>query len=535
MTDIPVALTVLTSVGTIAAVAMAPVLARTRGRLRAYGQRAATAETDLGNVTQHRDELEARLRTTEAELRHLAGARLPDLATSLSHPHMPVRGPADERVTGTELDRALTEVLDQVADAVGKERLRIDAAAQSALRGTATTIQALLYQLQSLLQEMQERYDEPALAQDLLAADFLNEQALRRIQTSAVLCGAWPGLTRQDSHLTDIVLGAMSRLQGYERVQVTNQLRGPAGVVARAVEPVAVALTELIANALHHSRPDLPVTVTVQQGSTGASVIVDDAGVGMHEDEVQRAQRLMSGQEPVLLTELGDPVRSGFAAIGQLVRQYGFSVHVETSPYGGVRAVLHVPGEPLLTMLDEDAYPRSPMAPLPTPQPVPPAEPATPAGPAAQEATGRETAAQEAPGQEELPRRRRRRPARQTPAPAPQAPHPYPHPRPVNDDTVTLRAADIAAEAERWSRGAASAPPPPEIEAEAERSAARWGDFQRGTTSGRAASTGDTGEYPLPPHPGPGPATDGPSAANGPTAAPTTPDPDPASEGNPTV
>ncbi|MGW7349776.1 ATP-binding protein [Streptomyces sp. NPDC054784] len=534
MTDIPVALTVLTSVGTIAAVAMTPVLARTRGRLRAYGQRAATAETDLGNVTQHRDELEARLRTTEAELRHLAGARLPDLATSLSHPHMPVRGPADERVTGTELDRALTEVLDQVADAVGKERLRIDAAAQSALRGTATTIQALLYQLQSLLQEMQERYDEPALTQDLLAADFLNEQALRRIQTSAVLCGAWPGLTRQDSHLTDIVLGAMSRLQGYERVQVTNQLRDPAGVVARAVEPVAVALTELMANALHHSRPDLPVTVTVQQGSTGASVIVDDAGVGMHEDEVQRAQRLMSGQEPVLLTELGDPVRSGFAAIGQLVRQYGFSVHVETSPYGGVRAVLHVPGEPLLTMLDEDAYPRSPMAPLPTPQPVPPAEPvapagpATPADPAAQEATG-----QEAAGQEELPRRRRRRPARQAPAPAPapQAPPPYPHPRPVNDDTVTLRAADIAAEAERWSREAASAPPPPEIEAEAERSAARWGDFQRGTASGRAASTGDTGEYPLPPHPGP--ATNGPRATNGPTAAPTTPDP--ASEGNPTV
>ncbi|OEV25538.1 hypothetical protein AN219_25650, partial [Streptomyces nanshensis] len=67
-------------------------------------------------------------------------------------------------------------------------------------------------------------------------------------------------------------------LSGYERVQVTNQLRDPVGVVARAVEPGAVVLTELLANALHYSHPELPVAVTIQQGNRGASVIIDDAG-----------------------------------------------------------------------------------------------------------------------------------------------------------------------------------------------------------------------------------------------------------------
>ncbi|MBE9498623.1 sensor histidine kinase [Streptomyces sp. GKU 257-1] len=256
-------------------------------------------------------------------------------------------------------------MLEQVSDAVTKERLRVDGAAQASMRGATTTIQALLYQLQTRLQTMQERYDDPFVAEDLLAADFLNEQALRRIQSTAIVCGAWPGLTRQNSHLGDIVVGAMSRLSGYERVQVTNQLRDPVGVVARAVEPGAVVLTELLANALHYSHPELPVAVTIQQGNRGASVIIDDAGVGMHAEELERAQRMMSGQENTLLTELGDPPKTGFAAVGQLARQYGFTTSVEPSPYGGVRAIVHIPGDPLLTLLDEEEQPMSPMAPVP--------------------------------------------------------------------------------------------------------------------------------------------------------------------------
>ncbi|MEW2219229.1 ATP-binding protein [Streptomyces sp. NPDC006990] len=490
MTEIPVALTVILSVGTAAAVALALLLARSAREAKRLRQRSATAEKDLQEALRQQAAFAGRAQATEAEVRHLAAARVPDLTAALAHPNVPVRGLLDPGIQGTELDRALTAVLEQVSNAVTKERLRVDGAAQASMRGATTTIQALLYQLQTRLQTMQERYDDPFVAEDLLAADFLNEQALRRIQSTAIVCGAWPGLTRQNSHLGDIVVGAMSRLSGYERVQVTNQLRDPVGVVARAVEPGAVVLTELLANALHYSHPELPVAVTIQQGNRGASVIIDDAGVGMHTEELERAQRMMSGQENTLLTELGDPPKTGFAAVGQLARQYGFTASVEPSPYGGVRAIVHIPGDPLLTLLDEEEQPMSPMAPVPrsnasaappvpsalpghaVPQRPPQAEPAAGTTASAYAQPGPDAAQQAAPADEDLPRRRRR--------------------RPVPD--VTLGApSDASGQAPAGeapqSTGRHAQPPqaPQQPQASPEQSAERWAAFQRGTNSGRAA------------------------------------------------
>ncbi|MFF4695613.1 ATP-binding protein [Streptomyces chattanoogensis] len=365
MTSIPEALLWCLSAGTAAALVLAAMVVRARMHSAALRQKLSTAEEQNSASLHANTELTARLRATEAEIRHLAGARLPDLTLALAHPHVPVRGLLDPRFAGSETDTALNTALEQIAEAVTKERERVDAAAQSTLRGATTTIQALLYQLQTQLQAMQHRYDDPNIAQDLLSADFLNEQALRRIQATGVVCGAWPGLTREDSYLAELVVGATSRLRGYERVQVTNQLRDPIAVVARAVEPIAITVTELLANALHHSHQELPVSVTLQQGNRGASVIIDDYGVGMHQEELQHAAKLLSGDENLLLTQLGDPPRSGFAAAGQLVRQYGYRVHIESSPYGGVRAIVYIPGDPLLTMLDENTQPMSVMAPVP--------------------------------------------------------------------------------------------------------------------------------------------------------------------------
>ncbi|MGW8374456.1 sensor histidine kinase [Streptomyces sp. ODS28] len=525
MTHIPVALLVGLSIGTAAAVVLALLFLRSHQETRRQRSRAQEAADGLRTANRQHAELTARIQSTEAEVRHLAASRIPDLAASLSHPNVPVRGPLDASTADTPFGSTLSSVLEQVSDAVTKERLRVDSAAQAAMRGASTTMQALLYQLQTRLQEMQEKYEDPQIAEDLLAADFLNEQALRRIQSTAVVCGAWPGLTRQNSHLSDIVVGAVSRLSGYERVQVTSHLRDPVGVVARAVEPVAVTLTELIANALHFSHPELPVAVALQQGNRGASVIIDDAGVGMHEDELGRAARLMSGEDAVLLTELGDPPRTGFAAIGQLVRQYGFTTHVEASPYGGVRAIVHIPGDPLLTLLDEAEQPTSAMAPVPAggaprltgggaeeqggaessrssgssgsvaPEPGPVPAPAPASGPRQEP---------------ELPRRRRRRPVEQDAAGEAQG-------------TGAHRAAPASAAPESSGPGAAP-----------EESAARWAAFQQGTASGRAAA--DTSDGITAPAHGAGAGAAGEAPPHEPRPQEEHPhyDPDPRStEGNP--
>ncbi|MEV7189114.1 ATP-binding protein [Kitasatospora sp. NPDC093102] len=303
---------------------------------------------------------EARGAALLAEIGHLAQERVAATAVRLTHANAPLVGPLDPQAVGPEAVRALQAVLDAAQAALADERERVDAAARAAMRGATSRIQTLLYQIQSLVQQLQHENDDPRL----LEVDFRNEVALRRIQTVAVLCEAWPGLARTDSPLAEVVVGALSRVPGYARIKVANHLREQhLAVVARAAEPIAVTLAELLANATAYSHPETDVPVTVQQGGRGALVIIDDSGIGMDEDQLRRARRLLAGPPDMLLTELGNPPRTGFAVIGKLARQYGFSCHIEPSPYGGMRTILRIPAA-LVTVVD-DERPLSVLTPLP--------------------------------------------------------------------------------------------------------------------------------------------------------------------------
>ena len=406
-------------------------------RLRAAEARAQAAEAREGGTAR-------RLDAITGELRRLARERVPAAALALSHPHAPTPPPPSAAEIGPDAVAALNEALDAVLAAVAEERERVDAAARAAMRGATAKVQSLLYQIQSLLHELQHENDDLRL----LELDFRNELALRRIQATAVLCEAWPGLARTDSPLAEIVRGAQSRVPGYERVKVANHLREQRlGVVARAAEPLAIALAELLANATAYSHPETEVPVTVQQGGgRGVFLVIDDAGIGMEEDALARARRLLSGPEGLLLTELGNPPQAGFAVVGRLARQYGFTCHVEPSPYGGVRAMLRVPAE-MLTVV-EDEHDLSVLA----PEPVPALRP-TPSG-----------------GQ------------------SPGLGVPTPRPLPVAEpdpDTAPLPTRRRRAPRTQDAAAATDAPLPARTPEEAD---ARWSALQDGTRSGRSAA-----------------------------------------------
>lgn len=431
---------------------------------------------------------EARTLALTEEIRQLAEKRIPAAATALSHRAAPVPGLREAADIEGDAARLLTEAVQAARAAVLEERGRVDAAARSAMRGTSAKIQSLLNQSQHLLQELQHEYDDPRILQ----LDFRNELALRRTQATAVLCDAWPGLARQNSSLVEVVLGAQSRVAGYERIKVANHLRQERlALVARAAEPLAIALAELLANATAYSHPDTEVPVTVQQTpGRGALILVDDAGIGMDDDALKRARALLSGPSEVLLTELGDPPQTGFAVVGRLIARYGFSCHIESSPYGGMRAMLRIPAH-LLTVMDDDRT-LSVLAPKPvhargaasgahvTPPAGSPAEAPAPAEqaaapavtPAHTDAAGTAAAAVEAPADEgaaqaaALPTRRRR----------------------------SRRAASPAAETAPQQAGEEPAPRTPE------RAGAAWAALQEGTLSGRRA--------PAPPAPPASPSDD---------------------------
>ncbi|MFF0007745.1 sensor histidine kinase [Streptomyces tibetensis] len=344
------------ALGTLSAFALGGGLLRSRRHLAA--QRAKTAAL--------RAQLDGTTRAFTSEVEHLAARRVPAAARQAAHSHVSEPGPLNPQLAGSPLGSALEQVLKGLHAELAAQRTRIDAAAQAGMRGATREIQAALYRLQDALRGLQQRYDDPELTQTLFELDHENEQSLRRAQIAAVVCGAWVGLAREESHLVDAVTGGQARLAGYRRVRINNHLAAGTALVSHAVEPVAIIVAELLDNALRHSAPDTDVVVNLEAVHHGVCVTVDDAGLGMTQDERARAQRMVAGSDPILLTELGDPPRMGLAAVGQLTRQFDLSVDLSSpSPYGGVRAVLRVDSH-LLTRIDPQEQPPAASAPRST-------------------------------------------------------------------------------------------------------------------------------------------------------------------------
>lgn len=409
---------------------------------------------------------ERSLRAREEEAGHLAEVRLPALAQAHQHP-VPVPGPLDPGLAGTAYGQSLQQAQDLFAQAVDTARARADQSARATLKAAMRALQALANEQQLSISDMQDRHDSPDVLQDLLEIDHANAQFGRRAQAIAVLCGSWPGRQRVASALVDVVRGATSRIRDYRRVEVHSRV--DMDVVSRAVEPVVLAVAELLDNAARHSQPNTTVEVSIQPAHNGVCVVIDDAGVGMDARETEEAGRLLSGREDIDINRLGDPPQFGFAVIGVLAARYGFTVSVDTrSPYGGVRAVLFLPH----TLLNRVRAPAAPAAaqevgstpvavpaptetapaaaPAPEPGRMPVATPPAAGGPAA-------AAASTAGG---LPKRRRRsaqdHDAGQQSAVAP----------PAAGHTPVRPAAETAT---------------------------RMGAFARGTRYGRAASQDDEG------------------------------------------
>ncbi|MFE5209472.1 ATP-binding protein [Streptomyces sp. NPDC056600] len=241
-------------------------------------------------------------------------------------------------------------------EALAEVRQEAEEETKSVLKAAMRTLQVLADEQQLIIDRTQKNYgDDPGVVADLMEIDHANSQFNRRAQGIAVLCGGWLGRREHPASVFDVVRSAQGRVRHFDRVEINAQVN--VTVVSKAVEPLAVVLAELLANATNYSAPETPVVVGIQAVPNGVCLIVDDYGVGMSQEEKDRAAALLSPQGPVDLLALGNPPKFGFAVSGVLAARYGFRVSVDTpSPYGGVRAVVLLPGD-LLT--SDDAAPAS--------------------------------------------------------------------------------------------------------------------------------------------------------------------------------
>jgi hypothetical protein len=301
--------------------------------------------------------------------------------------------------------------------------------AQAALMGVTRTLRALVTEQQSAIEQMQRAFDDPDVLAGLMDIDLTAGQLARRVVGVGVLCGSGTGIQREDTSVEQVVRGAMGRIRDHHRVELGAPV--PWAVRGPAVEAVALVVAELLDNAARGSSPSTKVRVSLFPVDRGVVVQIDDAGVGMAAEQVERAARLLSGQQVVDVRDLGNPAQVGFPVCGVLAAQLDLVVTVgRQSPYGGTQAIVLLPG----SLLVPQHEPVPEVVPAVTSAPDRDSLPAGAASPAGRDA-------HTTPGG--LPVRRRERPtARSLPASAPAA----------NWETPELRPAVLGA----WQRGTAT-------------------------------------------------------------------------------
>ncbi|MBY8880869.1 ATP-binding protein [Actinacidiphila acidipaludis] len=225
--------------------------------------------------------------------------------------------------------------------------LDAEARAKEIMKAWSHTLQTLTVGSVTELEKIERKYGDHPVLFDLMRVSHAVRQTLRRLQTISVICGGSLGRRRSPATLYEVAQGAKSSLQGYDRINVMNS--PTLGLKAAAVPAVSHAIAELLHNATDYSNPNTNVYVQFENVHNGMCVEIDDMGVGMDYEERNRAAQLLSGEMGVALADLGNPPRTGFAAMGILAAQHGFTVDVMgRSAYGGVRAVVRLPRE-LLT------------------------------------------------------------------------------------------------------------------------------------------------------------------------------------------
>ncbi|MDX2623780.1 histidine kinase [Streptomyces sp. WI03-5b] len=338
MLDSQVTVTVLLGAGLVAT--SAGLIAETRSK-RALAVRGASAEKQRAAAAAH-------VAALETEVRQFAEVTMPALVDVIARGYrgVPVPGLHQEQLVGTPVDLAHQAVRQILQEAVAVTRERIGRAARSSVRDIIDEAQTRLHRCQmSVLQEMERHPDGTAYHQSLMNFDHLVTQALHTLQRTRILTGSWPGLQRADCTVREVVESARGRISDYLRVSYTYEPgTGETWLEGRVVEPITVALTELLSNATAYSEGK--VYVEVQAFQTGFCVFVDDGGLSMNGFQREEAARQLAQREVLDVTTVRDSGQLGFAVIGRLASEYGFVADVtSTSPQGGVRAVLRIPRE----------------------------------------------------------------------------------------------------------------------------------------------------------------------------------------------
>jgi signal transduction histidine kinase len=201
--------------------------------------------------------------------------------------------------------------------------------------------QTLLHRQLALLDKMERRETEPQELEDLYRVDHLATRMRRHAEDLVILAGAAPGRGwRNPVPVIDVVRGAISEVEDYRRVDIRTV--ATASVLGRAVGDIIHLLAELLENAASFSPPHTRVQVSGQVLPNGYAVEIEDRGLGMTLEAIDEVNRRLV--EPPEF-DPSDSARLGLFVVAQLANRHGIRVALRSSAFGGVTAIVFIPGD----------------------------------------------------------------------------------------------------------------------------------------------------------------------------------------------
>ncbi|MCP9620209.1 ATP-binding protein [Nocardia otitidiscaviarum] len=336
------------------------------------------------------------------------------------------------------------EARQAVARAEASVRAELESGARTAtgaaVRSFGTSVVSLGADVGQVVSNALREHRGDEVYETLTRIDHSVQQMLRQAQSYVIVSGGLPGRRWPQQPLTDIVGGAIGRVRDFTRVRF-NQLDRV--VISRAVEPLVHTIATLLDNALRYSPPTSYVDVGFQEGHHGVTIIIDDAGVRMNNEQMEEARQVLAGERSVDIHQLGPTPRVGFPSVSALARRYGFTVYVDgPNAYGGTRAMVFVPEALFVPRRAGVDGPATEVVPVPQVD-APAPDPAPAPAPTEEPASVRDIT------EGGLPKRRRRSPAL---AAVGTAREPRPEAE-TQQDTSTIARPDIAA---AWHSGSQS-------------------------------------------------------------------------------
>ncbi|WP_283134206.1 sensor histidine kinase [Rhizohabitans arisaemae] len=329
------------------------------------------------------------LRRLRTEALEVAGNRLPDTVRAIRDSGDAGTDPRIEPI-GLDSGDEIGEVA-RAFDEVHREAVRL-AADEARVRRNVNTMfvnlsrrsQTLVERQLALIDGLERGEEDEDRLEDLFRLDHLATRMRRNSENLLVLAGQETARRwSKPVQLVDVVRAALAEVEGYERVELEIALG--TSVAGQAVNDTVHLVAELVENALSFSSGETHVTVSSRVTDAGeAMVVVDDAGIGMTEDELAQANWRLAHPPTV---DVSVSRRMGLFVVGRLAARHGIGVHLRPRPQGGLTALVRLPH----AIVSPDGLGVRPVVPadrgLPHPAPERPAVAADPVTPVREAAT----------------------------------------------------------------------------------------------------------------------------------------------------